>query len=396
MSVERIQMRACVLRSPGVIATETVDLAPPRPGEVRVRIAAAGVCHSDLHLAEGRLGAGRWPVVLGHEGAGVIDAIGEGVENLAIGDHVVLTMLVPCGHCEPCRRGRRTLCEPAGNRSVAGVMRDGTSRLSGADGKALQHGFGVACFADYAVLDAGAAVKIPSEMPLWLASLMGCGVLTGFGAVNYATKLRIGDRVCVVGCGGVGLQVIAAAGLSGAAQIIAVDRRQEKLEHALRRGATHGVLAEEGDAAARIRALSDGGVDHAFEVVGSPSTIRLAWDSLRPGGTAVVVGLAPVGVEVSLPAIEFLSEKRIVGSFYGSADPALSLKSLVELAIGGRLSLGDMVSHRLELDELPEAFDRLRRGEGDRSVIVIDRELSGAPDFGVDGTASLKGAGERG
>jgi S-(hydroxymethyl)glutathione dehydrogenase / alcohol dehydrogenase len=183
----------------------------------------------------------------------------------------------------------------------------------------------------------------------------------------------------VIGCGGVGLQVIAAARLAGAATIVAVDRRAEKVQHALARGATAGVVAgPEVDAAAEVAALTDGGADHAFEVVGTPATMRMAWDALRPGGTAVVVGLAPAGVEVSLPAIEFLSEKAIVGSYFGSADPAQTLPGLVELVRAGRLELADMVSHLIELDGVAEAFERLRRGEGDRSVVILDPQLAGA------------------
>jgi S-(hydroxymethyl)glutathione dehydrogenase/alcohol dehydrogenase len=376
---QTLRMRACVLREPGrPVAVEEVQLDPPRAGEVRVRVAAAGVCHSDIHLADGRLGDGRWPMVLGHEGAGVIDAVGPGVTGLEVGDHVALCMVPSCGLCPSCRNGRRTLCEPVGAHSVAGNLLDGTSRLRDSDDVTLQHGLTVACFAQYTVVPAAGAIPIPAELPLWQAALLGCGVITGFGAVANAARVRIGERLCVIGCGGVGLQVIAAARLAGAATIIAVDRRPEKLEHALRRGATHGVDASAGDPAAEIRAITGGGVDHSFEVVGTSATIRTAWDALRPGGTAVVVGLAPSGVEVRLPAIEFLSEKSIIGSYYGSADPAESLPGLVELVRSGRLELADMVSHLIELEDVPEALDRLRRGEGDRSVVIVDPELAGA------------------
>ncbi|HEY2259827.1 MAG TPA: zinc-binding dehydrogenase [Solirubrobacteraceae bacterium] len=380
-SQSAMAMRACVLREPGqAVAVEPVSLESPRNGEVLVRVAAAGVCHSDIHLADGLLGGGRWPMVLGHEGAGVVEAVGEGVTDIAVGEHVVLCMVPSCGVCKACRAGRRTLCEPAGLRSVAGMLLDGSSRLHATDGTVLQHGLSVACFAEYAVVAAAAAIPIPAEIPLWQAALLGCGVVTGFGAVTYAARVRIGERVCVIGCGGVGLQVIAAARLAGAARIVAVDRRPEKLEHALRRGATHAVNAGAGagdTTASEIRELTDGGVDYAFEVVGHAATIRTAWDALRPGGTAIVVGLAPAGVDVSLPAIEFLSEKSIVGSYYGSADPAETIPRLVELIRSGRLELADMVSHFIQLDGVHEAFERLRRGEGDRSVVVVDPDLAG-------------------
>jgi Zn-dependent alcohol dehydrogenase len=373
-----IEMRACVLREPGrPVAVERVHLDPPGPGEVLVRVAAAGVCHSDVHLADGRLGEGRWPMVLGHEGAGVVQAAGARVTGVAPGDHVVFCMVAPCGACRACRSGRPTLCEPAGTRSVAGRLRDGSSRLRGADGATLQHGLTVACFAEYAVVDGAAAIPIPDDLPLWQAALLGCGVVTGIGAVT-AAGVRIGERVAVIGCGGVGLQVIAGARLAGAATIIAVDRRPEKLAAALRRGATHALDAGHGDAATEIVTMTGGGVDHAFEVVGTAGTIRAAWDALRPGGTAVVVGLAPAGVEVSLPAIEFLSEKSIIGSYYGSADPRESFPGLIELVRSGRLQLADVVSDLIELEDIDAAFQRLRRGQGSRSVVIIDPALAGA------------------
>ena len=375
---DSVQMRACVLREPGAVATETVSLAAPRAGEVRVRIAAAGVCHSDLHLADGKLGDGRWPIVLGHEGAGVVDAVGEGVDasdarrSRRAGDGRPVRTVRPLPGRSPdvVRAGRRPRVRRGpGRRQLASDRRRRRARCSTAS----------ASPASPSTRSSPSRPRSRSrpELPLWQASLLGCGVVTGFGAVNHAARVGIGERVCVVGCGGVGMQAIAAARLAGAAQIIAVDLRAEKLDHALRRGATHTVLADGDDPAAEIRSLSGGGVDHAFEVVGAPATIRLAWDALRPGGTAVVVGLAPVGVEVGLPAIEFLSEKRIIGSYYGSADPALSLRGLVDLASAGRLPLDDIVSHFIELDQIPEAFERLRRGEGNRSVIVIDPELAG-------------------
>jgi S-(hydroxymethyl)glutathione dehydrogenase / alcohol dehydrogenase len=375
----RLRMRASVLREPGrPPAVESVWLDPPGPGEVRVRVAAAGVCHSDVHLADGALGDGRWPLVLGHEGAGVVDEIGEGVTGVSVGEHVVFCLVASCGVCEACRSGHRTLCGPAGAEAFVGNLTTGARRLSADDGTSLQHGLAVACFAEHAVVSAGSVIPIPDDVPLWQAALLGCGVITGFGAVTHAARVRIGERVAVIGCGGVGMQVIAAARLAGAGTIVAVDRRPEKLEHALRRGASHAVDASGPDAASEILALTGGGADHAFEVVGAAPTIRLAWDALRPGGTAVVVGLAPRGVEVSLPAIEFLSEKSIVGSYYGTGDPVQALPGLVNLVRSGRLDLADMVSHLIDLDGVADAMARLRRGEGDRSVIVVDPSLAGA------------------
>jgi Zn-dependent alcohol dehydrogenase len=316
-------------------------------------------------------------MVLGHEGAGVVETVGEGVGDLSPGDRVAFCFVPSCGACQPCRSGRRTLCEPAGRNGVAGTLMDGTSRLRTPDGTVLQHGLMVACFAQYAVVPAAGAVPLPAPIPLWQAALLGCGVVTGMGAVNRA-GVRVGESVCVIGCGGVGLQVIAGAGLAGAARIVAVDRDADKLERALRRGATHAVDASrDGDVVERVLSVVDGGVEHAFEVVGTPATIRQAWEVLRPGGTAVVVGLAPVGVDVSLPAIEFLSEKTITGSYYGSADVHSAMRELAQLVVDGRLDLADVVSDLIGLDDVEAALDRLRRGEGARSVVVVDEDLAG-------------------
>jgi S-(hydroxymethyl)glutathione dehydrogenase/alcohol dehydrogenase len=239
-----------------------------------------------------------------------------------------------------------------------------------------------ACFAERTVVAAAGAVPLDAEIPLWQAALLGCGVVTGAGAVRNTAGVRLGDSVAVIGCGGVGLQVVAAAGLAGAGRVVAVDRDPAKLELALARGATDAVdVSDEENMVKRIRAAAGGALDWAFEVIGRASTMRLAWDVLRPGGTAIVVGLAPVGVEVSLPAIEFLSEKSIKGCFYGSTDVADELPRLARLVASGRLPLADVISRVTGLDWVDDALERLRRGEGARTVIVMDRELAQAPEL---------------
>lgn len=374
-----MRVRAAVLHRPGEpVVVEDVELQRPRAGEVLVRIAAAGVCHSDVHLADGSLGAGRFPIVLGHEGAGVVEEVGEGVGHVAPGDPVGLSFVPSCRACAACRAGRYTLCIPAGASALAGTMMDGSSRLRLRDGSVLQHGLMTACFAELAVVDGRGVAPLPSGLPLWQAALLGCGVLTAFGAVANVARVGAGESVAVVGCGGVGLQVVAAAARAGADPIVAVDLDPAKLELALERGATAAVRGDEDRPAASVRKLVPGGVDHAFEVVGRPETIRLAWDVLRPAGTAIVVGVAPKGVEVCLPALEFLSDRGIRGSYYGSGDPAADLPALARLAAAGELDLAGVVSHVTDLDGVEAALQRLRRGEGARTIVVLDRELAGA------------------
>jgi Zn-dependent alcohol dehydrogenase len=259
---------------------------------------------------------------------------------------------------------------------VAGTLMDGTSRLH-ANGTTLQHALMTACFAERAVVAAAGAIRIPAALPLWQAALLGCGVVTGIGAVRNAGRVARGESVCVIGCGGVGLQVIAGARLAGAAPIVAVDRGPEKLELARSLGATDTVDSSAEDAVAAVRRLTGGGAQHAFEVVGRPDTIRLAWDAIRPGGQAVVVGLVPRGVEVSVPGIELLSEKTLRGTYYGSGDAGRDLPELASLALAGKLDLAGVVSHTTDLDGVEAALDRLRRGEGARTVVVVDSDLAG-------------------
>jgi S-(hydroxymethyl)glutathione dehydrogenase/alcohol dehydrogenase len=247
-------------------------------------------------------------------------------------------------------------------------MLDGTMRLQSADGSPLKHFNFVSCFAEYAVVPEASAIPIPRELPLWEAALVGCGVITGFGAVRNVAKVKPGESVCVIGCGGVGLQVVAAAQRAGARPIIAVDRSQEKLDRALAMGASDGVDASRDGALVRIRELSGGGVDHAIEVVGIAATIRQAWDVLRPGATAVVVGLAPRGLEVSIPAIELLS-----------GNPRTDIPQLAQMVVDGKLPLRDVVSDFTDLEGIDDAFDRMRRGVGARTIVVIDAAVAGAP-----------------
>jgi S-(hydroxymethyl)glutathione dehydrogenase/alcohol dehydrogenase len=370
-------IRAAVLREPGrPVQVEEVELDSPKAGEVQVRVAAAGVCHSDVRLADGELGHGRWPMVLGHEGAGVVESVGAGVTHVAPGDRVGFCFVPSCRECAECRSGRLTLCVPAGESGPRGVLMDGTSRLRLADGTPLQHALMTACLAERAVVAAAGAVPLPAGLPLWQAALLGCSVVTGFGAVRNTAHVRSGDSVAVIGCGGVGLQVVAAARLAGAARIVAVDRVHAKLELALAQGATEVVDAGLEDPADAVTRLTGRGVDVAFEAAGRAETIRLAWDVLRPGGTAVVVGLAPAGVEVSLPAIEFLSAKSIRGSYYGDGDPAADLPDLAALALAGELDLARVVTHVDSLDGVEAALDRLRRAEGARTVLLIDPDLA--------------------
>ncbi len=373
-----MRIRAAVLSEPRQpLVIEEVELAPPRDDEVLVRVAAAGVCHSDVRLADGELGAGRWPMVMGHEGAGVVEAVGSAVSHVAPGDHVGFCIVPACRACAECSAGRFHLCLPAGEHGPRGVLMDGTSRLSRADGTVLQHALMTACFAEYAVVAGATAVPLPRELPLWQASLLGCGVVTAFGAVRNAARVAAGESAAVIGCGGVGLQVISALRLAGAYPIVAIDLDPTKLDLALARGATDAVQSDSATTAARVVRITGHGADHAFEVVGRPDTMRLAWDCLRPGGTAVVVGLAPQGVDVELPAIEFLSDKGIRGTYYGSGDAASDLPRLAELALSGELDLASVVTSVEPLEAVDGALDRLRRGEGARTVLVIDAELAG-------------------
>ena len=365
-----MRVRAAVAESPGAgITIAELDLEAPRRGEVLVRMRAAGICQSDVHVLDGWMPA-PFPLVLGHEGAGVVEAIGADVSRLRVGDHVVLTIAPSCGVCGYCLEGRPNLCDLAWNLSGRGGLFDGTPRFSRRGGPVHQFSF-TSSFADAVVVPDAAAVALSDEVPFDVAALFGCAIVTGVGAVVNTARLRAGSTVAVIGCGGVGLSVIQGARIAGARRIIAVDVQSAKLERAARAGATAAVQAGSDEAAAAIKDLIPGGVEYAFEAVGLPGTIRAAWDALGRGGTAVVVGLTRSDAEVALPAFDFVREKRMLGCYYGSARPGRDIPMLVDLYRDGRLRPEVALEHAIGLDEIEKAFARMRTGEAGRTIIRL-------------------------
>jgi S-(hydroxymethyl)glutathione dehydrogenase / alcohol dehydrogenase len=349
---------------------ERVQLDDPQPGEVLVKIAASGVCRSDLHVIKQEW-TSPLPIVLGHEAAGTVEAVGPNVTRVKPGDAIVLSFAPNCGYCAYCTTGRAHLCATM-RREPAGMLPGGSTRLH-KDGQPIHHFGRTASFAEYAVIHESSAIPITRDVPIELAALVGCAVTTGVGAVLNTARVAPGSTVAVIGCGGVGLNVIQGARLVNASRIIAVDVSQEKLEFARRFGATDDIDAREEDTVRRIKQLTDGGVDYAFEVLGSGPTIRTAIDAVRSGGTAVVVGMAPAGEEAAIDAYLLAAqEKTLKGSFYGSARTSVDMPMLVSLARAGRIDLDALVTRRYPLEEINEAYAALDRGELGRGLIVFD------------------------
>ena len=373
-------MKAAILEAPATdLVVEDIDYQEPQAGEVLVQIAASGVCHSDLHVVHGTQTT-PFPVVLGHEGAGIVEAVGPNVTRVKVGDHVVLSWVPYCGQCVHCLAGRPNLCSVAYAVLAKGTLLDGTSRLSrsgrGGDGlpAPVYHYSFISSFAEYAVVPESGCVVIDPDIPLDKAALVGCAVMTGVGAALNTARVQPGSTVAVIGAGGVGLNVMQGARLAGAVSIIAIDVNPSKLAHALAFGATHVINAAETDALASVRELTRGvGVDFSFEAVGRPETMRQCWEMARPGGTVVMVGIAPEGNEISLPANRVVrEERRLMGSFYGSARPHVDMPMILNLYMAGKLMLDELVTHRFSLEEINEAVHALESGEAIRPVIVYD------------------------
>jgi alcohol dehydrogenase len=374
-----VRIRAAVLRRSGVpgpyatslpLTFEELDLDEPGEGEVLVAIKAAGLCHSDLSVIDGNRPRPT-PMVLGHEAAGVVEKLGPGVRDLAPGDHVVMVFVPSCGHCVPCMSGRPALCEPAAAANASGALLSGHRRLR-ADDEPIHHHIGVSCFADRAVVSRRSLVKVDPDLPFEHAALFGCAVLTGVGAVVNTAHVPAGSSVAILGLGGVGLNALLAARLVGARRIIAIDLRDDKLALARDLGATDAVRVGD-DCAASVRAATGGGVDFAFEMAGSVRAMDLAYRITRRGGTTVSAGLSPPDHTFALPHTSLVTEERTIkGSYIGSSVPVRDIPRYIALFKQGQLPVDRLLSRRLPLEAINEAFDDLASGQAVRQMVIFD------------------------
>ena len=383
-----MKIRAAVLREMGLpapyaqsrpLSIETVELAPPRQGEVRVCIHAAGLCHSDLSAINGDR---PWPmpIVVGHEAAAEVVELGEGVTDLSVGDHVVLIFRPSCGTCASCSVGRPALCLPGGESNGAGALLGGYRRLSaighpGIDGAAdgpLHHHLGCAAFAEYATVSRRSVVRIDPSLAWDEAALFGCAVITGAGAVFNTARMEAGSKVAVVGLGGVGFSSLLAARAGGAREVVAVDMLDAKLELARSLGATACVKASDPDAIEQVKALTGGGVDYAFEMAGNVAALELAYRITARGGTTVTAGLPNPQQRWSLQAVSLIAEERTLkGSYVGSCVPSRDVPRFIAMYRAGLLPVDRLLSERIALDDINPALDRLARGESIRQVIMM-------------------------
>jgi len=374
-----VKIRAAVLETIGAPAPyavsqplkiRAVELDPPGHGEVLVRIRAAGLCHSDLSVISGDRPR-PVPMVLGHESAGEVVECGTGVTDLKAGDRVVLVFMPSCGCCMPCMEGRPALCEPGAASNGAGMLLSGARRLH-LDGQPVNHHVGVSCFADYAVVSRRSCVKLDAELSFAEASLFGCAVLTGVGAVINTARLQAGTTAAVLGLGGVGFSALLAAVASGARQVVALDLNDAKLALARELGATATINAAEPDAAERVRELTQGGVDFAFEMAGAIPAMELAWRITRRGGSTISAGLPHPDRRFALPPVQLVAEERTLrGSYIGSAVPARDIPRYIDLYQRGKLPVDRLMGEHLALEDINRGFDRMASGVAMRDVVML-------------------------
>ncbi|MBL8674778.1 MAG: zinc-dependent alcohol dehydrogenase family protein [Rhodospirillales bacterium] len=351
------------------LSIEEIDLDPPGEGEVLVKVGGAGLCHSDLSIINGDRPR-PVPMVPGHEGSGEIVEVGAGVHDVKVGDHICFTFNVSCGRCRRCLEGRPYICERSISPRAAGQLLSGATRLR-RGGERVNHASGVSCFAEYAVVDRGSVVVIDKSLPLDLAALFGCAVVTGVGAVINTAQIRPGSSVAVVGLGGVGLSGLLGAVLAGAGQIVAVDLAEDKLGLARQLGATHTVNARDADHIKQIHDITSGGVDYAFDFAGTIKAMETAYLATRWGGTTVSAGLSPISADFAFKQSGLVSEeKTIKGSYMGSCVPVRDIPRFIALYQQGRLPVDRMVSRRVGFDEINEGFDRLQSVATVRQILV--------------------------
>jgi len=365
--------RAAVLREVGApLSIERLTFAPLEPNDVRIRMHAAGLCHTDREAMTGAF-AVPVPVVLGHEGAGVVEAVGSAVQRVRPGQRVVCTIYAACGQCYYCRHDQPMLCELVVPNHRAATLSAGRKRLRAEDGGEVGHFLSVSSFAEYAVVPEAAAIPVPDDMPFDRACLLGCSVITGVGAALRVARVGLGDSVVVVGCGPVGLNVVQGARLAGAGAIVAVDRRADKLERARQFGATHMILAEEGmNVAEQIRALTGGrGADHAFEAAGVVGSLQDSVDATRPGGSVTILGKTDPNRLIELRFGSITGERRILRSSLGGARAADDFPAYARAYLDGRLCLDELIDRRLPLEDINDAFEDVERGDVIRAVVVM-------------------------
>jgi alcohol dehydrogenase len=375
-----MKVRSTILRQMGLprpyaqsrpLSVEMVDLAPPGPGEVLVRIAAAGVCHSDLSGINGDRPR-PLPIALGHEASAVVEDVGPGVDDLKRGDHVVMSFSPVCGVCPFCAEGRPALCERGAAANGAGTLLSGARRFSCDDGTTINHHCGVCAFSEYSVISRRSIVKIRNDIPLIEAALFGCAVMTGVGTVLNTCAVRPGQSAAVIGLGGVGLAALLGAVAAGASRIVAIDLNPAKLETARDLGATDTFLANDPDVVRLVREATNGGVDHAVEMAGSAKAFELAYAITRRGGITATAGLPPGTTQFAFPAVQLVAEERTVkGAYMGSCVPSRDIPRYIDLYLDGKLPVNKLLSGTGPLEDINEAFDKLDRGEVIRHVIVM-------------------------
>ena len=363
---------AAVVRATNQLTVETVELDPPKSTEILVRVRAAGVCHSDLHTLRGELRAVP-PLVLGHEGAGIVEQVGSAVTRCKPGDCVLVNWLPADNTCPTCLRGHPNLCERLPRTTFQGKLPEGTSRLKTLDGAQVGHYLSSSTMSEYIVIDESGAIPFPPDVPFDVAAIIGCAVITGIGAVINTACAPAGSSAAVIGCGGVGLSAIQGCKLAGCYPIIAVDVVESKLDFARQMGATETVNGKKEDVVRGLRSRTNGGPDYVFDTVGAPTTISQALLSVRPAGTAVVAGLHAAKAEVPISAGALVMQnKRLLGSFAGSMHAEIDLPKLVELYRAGRLQLKEMITKHYSLENVMQAFADMESGAVARGVILFD------------------------